>query len=129
MYILIKKEFWFEILTISNEFSDTKKSITYLRGEALVSLSPTKSSEVPSSSSAVERLSMFRLPHLNGVALMDLTNLTPEASATPIPLSWCEFSSIELWASGSQEIWFMANMRTEAASAYADREDQTLRWE
>ena len=73
--------------------------VTYRSGEDLVSLTPTSSSELPSSSSAVERFSILRLPHLRGVALMDLTNLF-------------EFSSRDC-SSFSQEISAIAKIRIE----------------
>ena len=73
--------------------------VTYRSGEDLVSRAPTNSSELPSSSSAVDRFSILRLPHLRGVALMDLTNLF-------------EFSSRDC-SSCSQEISAMAKIRIE----------------
>ena len=80
-------------------WSECMKTTTYLKGEDLVSRAPTNSSELPSSSSAVERFSMLRLPHLRGVALMDLTNLF-------------ELSSRDC-SSFSQEISAIAKIRIE----------------
>ena len=83
-----------------NEYNQKDECfVTYRSGEDLVSLTPTNSSELPSSSSAVERFSILRLPHLRGVALIDLTNLF-------------EFSSRDC-SSFSQEISAMAKIRIE----------------